>query len=373
MTGAPRPVENIMNRPKLLFVTEALGGGVFTYCHTLGNRLAQHFDLYLAYATRPQTPADFKNYFDPAIHLIPVEDFCRSIRPDKDLKAARQLRRIVREIQPDIIHLHSSKAGAVGRLALAGWDGPVFYTPHGYSFLMQDASPARRAFYFGLEYLLARTGAVTLACSQGEWEASLRLTRNSLWVPNGIDTAPLDALVPPDAPADRPFTVCTMGRICAQKNPEMFNETAKLLPDVSFVWVGDGEQRELLTAPNIRITGWLPREQAVAQMLQASVLLLPSRWEGLPLTLLEGMYGRLCCIVSDVVGNRDVIRDGETGWICRTSEQYAQAIRRMQTEPESAQKMGHAARRAVLEQYTADRMARRYQEIYTAALYKGAV
>lgn len=358
-----------MDRPRLLFAAEAMGGGVFTYCHTLGNLLAQHFDLYLAYATRPQTPADFKTYFDPAIHLIPVESFCRSIRPDKDFAAARQLRRIVREIRPDIIHLHSSKAGAVGRLALLGCGKPVFYTPHGYSFLMEDASPVRRAFYFGLEYLLARTGAVTIACSPGEQEASFRLRRSkSLCVPNGLDIAGLEALVQPCTAPSRPFTVCTVGRICPQKNPEMFNETAKRLPDVPFVWVGDGEQRELLTAPNIRITGWLPREQALKQMMQASVLLLPSRWEGLPLTLLEGMYGRLCCIVSDAAGNRDVIRDGETGWICRTPEQYAQAIRRMQADPEAARNIGLAAHRSVMQQYTAEQMARRYCEIYTAAL-----
>ena len=56
--------------------------------------------------------------------------------------------------------------------------------------------------------------------------------------------------------AEHPFTVYTLGRICYQKNPTLFNEIAEALPDVKFIWIGDGELREQLTSKNIEITGW---------------------------------------------------------------------------------------------------------------------
>ena len=70
-----------------------------------------------------------------------VKDFCREIRPARDFGALQQLRQLAREIRPDLIHLHSSKAGALGRLAWSGRKTPLLYTPHGYSFLMADCSP----------------------------------------------------------------------------------------------------------------------------------------------------------------------------------------------------------------------------------------
>lgn len=75
-----------MARKKLLFIVEAMGGGVFTYIVDLTNELVHEFDLYLAYAVRQQTPQDYVNYFDKRIHLIKVEHFSRSVG-FQDIKA----------------------------------------------------------------------------------------------------------------------------------------------------------------------------------------------------------------------------------------------------------------------------------------------
>ena len=98
---------------KLLFIVEAMGGGVFTYIVDLANELVNQYDMYIAYAIRPQTPKDYKNYFDERICLIEVKDFIRSVQSTKDIKAFFEIRKIADQIKPDIIHLHSSKAGAV--------------------------------------------------------------------------------------------------------------------------------------------------------------------------------------------------------------------------------------------------------------------
>ena len=355
-------------KPRLLFVTEAFGGGVFEYCLLLCNELADHFDVFLAYGVRPQTPEGFREMFDPRIHLIPVENFVRSIRPGDDIKAGKELLRIYNQVQPDLVHLHSSKAGAIGRIAFAFKKTPLFYTPHGYSFLMTNAGKLHRQVYFAIEYALAKSRCRTVCCSAGEYREALRLTRHACQINNAVNLRDIDAFLQENPPARHPFTVCIVGRICVQKNPALANRIASLLPDTRFVWVGDGELRSQLTAPNLEVTGWVKREQALRTLEQADVLLLPSLWEGLPLTLLEAMYCEVLCVVSDVVGNHDVIHSGVNGFVCRTEEDYVKAIRLAREHPEQVQAMKDRARQEVEQEYNAQVMAKRYQDMYMEAL-----
>ena len=122
-----------MAKKKILYVVEAMGGGVFTYIVDLANELVNEFDMYIAYAVRPQTPSNYKEYFDKRIHLIEVKSFCREIKPAQELKAIKEVKAIAEEVKPNIIHLHSSKAGVIGRIAFNGKDIPLFYTRHGYT------------------------------------------------------------------------------------------------------------------------------------------------------------------------------------------------------------------------------------------------
>lgn len=356
-----------MPKKKLLWIVEAMGGGVFTYIVELANRLADANEIHLAYGLRPETPPDFRARFDRRVRLIEVESFCREIRPARDFASLLELRRLAREIQPDLIHLHSSKAGALGRLAWNGKKTPLFYTPHGYSFLMEDCSPLKRELYRSIEAVCGRRRCTTVSCGAGEYRESLRLTRRAACIPNGIDVEELHHLLHQAAPTPagaRPFTVYTLGRICPQKGPEAFAAVARAMPDVRFVWVGDGEERNLLAAPNIEITGWVNREQAIRRAVEGDVFLLTSRWEGLPMSLLESMYLGKTCVVSDAAGNRDVIRTGENGFVCRTVEEYAAAIRQAQARRTGP--LTRKARREVLETYNADAMARAYQKLYDA-------
>lgn len=359
---------------RLLFVVEAMGGGVFTYIVNLANRLVGEYDVYLAYAVRRQTPEDYRDYFDPRVHLIKVKGFVRQISPREDLRALLELRRIGREVRPNIIHLHSSKAGVLGRLAYWRAGVPLFYTPHGYSFLMQKASAPKRAFYRLLELLMARVRCTTIACSKGELEETLPLTKRALLVNNGIDPEEIDGYLSQaadgrsdDPRARRPFTVFTIGRVCDQKNPELFNQIALALPDVRFLWVGDGELRDALSAPNVEVSGWVDRQEALAIASQADCFLLPSLWEGLPISLLEAMYLGKPCVVSNVIGNRDVIRDGENGYVCDGLEGYVRAIREL-AKPEVAEPLCRVAHQEVLSEYNVAVMARSYAKIYERAL-----
>ena len=252
----------LTERKKILYVVEAMGGGVFTYIVDLANALADTYDMYIAYAIRKQTPENYRDYFDKRIKLIEVKNFCREIKPTKELAAIKEIKKIANEIKPDIIHLHSSKAGVIGRIAFNGENVPLFYTPHGYSFLMKDAGVIKRGIYWGIEKIFANRNCTIISCSKGEYLESLKLTSKATYVDNAINAEKLKERLKEVKEEKHPFTVFTLGRICYQKNPAQFNKIAEAMPDIKFMWIGDGDLRSELSAPNIEITGWVDRETA---------------------------------------------------------------------------------------------------------------
>lgn len=149
-------------KPKILFVVESMGGGVFTYIYSLANRLSNNYEIFIIYNTREETPANYKEYFNKNINLIQLNSFTRKLNLFNDLRSLIKIKKIEHCIKPDIIHLHSSKAGALGRLAFFNYKVPVFYTPHGYSFLISNISPLKRKIYYFIEYVLSKMGAQRL-------------------------------------------------------------------------------------------------------------------------------------------------------------------------------------------------------------------
>ncbi|MBR1812208.1 MAG: glycosyltransferase [Lachnospiraceae bacterium] len=377
-----RPENN--RKKRLLMVSEAMGGGVFTYLVELSNHLADRYEIMLAYGVRIETPSNFKEYFDSRIQWRYIENFVRPISPFKDWKAMCEIRRVAEEFQPDIIHLHSSKAGVLGRIAFWNRKVRLFYTPHAYSFLMDNYGPVKKQLFRGIEWLCARSHCVTISCSFGEHEETLKLTKRAVFVHNGIDPEELERIVGTEEDAGKTNApeklieaekkpigqsenhkpvIYTVGRLCYQKNPALFNRIAEQFPDVTFVWVGDGSRRELLKSPNIHISGWLTREEAIRTAEPYPVFLLTSLWEGLPVSLLEAMARKKVCIVSNVIGNRDVIRDGENGFLCTDFEDYIKAIQKALADPCEA--LREQACRDVERQYNIQHMAETYDRIYS--------
>ena len=354
-------------KKKILYIVEAMGGGVFTYIVDLANELVDTYDMYIAYAVRKQTPSNYKDYFDKRIHLIEVKNFARAINAAKDIAAFFEIRKIANEVKPDIIHLHSSKAGALGRFAFSGKRVSLFYTPHGYSFLMENYKPMKRRVFKLIESVCAKRNCTTISCSVGEHQESLKLTKRATYVNNGINMAELQEIIDKTEKVEHSFTVYTLGRICYQKNPTLFNEIAESLPDVKFVWIGDGELRDQLTSENIEITGWADRSTAIRYAVNADVFLLPSRWEELPISLLESMYMKKACVVSNVIGNRDVIHNGENGFVCTKVEDFVKAIEECQGEVE---KLTEHAYQDILKMYNTKVMAEQYRKKYEMAINK---
>lgn len=358
-----------MARKKIIHIVEAFGGGVFTYLVELANSMVDEFDIIIAYSRRKQTPEDFKKYFDDRIKLVEIKNFTRNINPSKDLRACAEIRKLIKEEQPDIVHIHSSKAGIIGRLIITSKDKKLFYTPHGYSFLKQDDSKTKRLVYKAIEKTTAalNKNCKIVACSKGEYKESLKLSKNSTYINNGVNTREIDEIIETkeeDKTDINNLKICTIGRIGYQKNPELFNQIAEKFQNIEFTWIGEGELRSELSSSNIKITGWKERKDVLKELNKNDIFILPSLWEGLPIALLEAMYMKKICIVSNVIGNRDVIYNEKNGFICDKLEDYINVIKQIQNGTYNFNEIEKNAYEDVLEEYNVGIMSRQYMDLY---------
>ena len=357
-------------KKKVLHIVEAMGGGVFTYLVELANGISDEFDVAIAFGMRKETPENYEDYFNEGIKLIKVDNFTRSLNTVKDAKAYFEIRNIVKREKPDIIHLHSSKAGALGRLLVGTGMAKMFYTPHGYSFLMENESGVKQQIYKTMEKILGKRKCLTVACGKSEWEQSKIVTKNSTYISNGVN---IDKLRVNLINADEQnledfnikkdvFTAYTVGRINYQKWPELFNKIAEKLPEMQFVWIGDGDMRDKLTADNIVITGWLEHKEAMELSTKFDTFILASRYEGLPISLLEAMYMKKACVVSNVVGNRDVIKNNHNGYICDNVDEFVEALKNI--EAGNSDRLLQQAYSDILNEFNSRCLCSKYKEIY---------
>lgn len=321
-------------KKKVLFIVESFGSGVFSFLVDLINGIEKKFDIVVAYGVREETLSNFKDYFGKNIKFIQVENFTRSINPKKDFKVLKEIRKIVKEEKPDIVHLHSSKAGILGRLAVNGNKIKMFYNPHGFSFLKKDDSKFKRGIYWTIEKITAciNRKCIIIGCSKGEFLEAKKLNKRAICINNGIDIKKLametDGIKPREIDYEN-LKICTIGRIGYQKNPEMFNKIAEKFPDIQFTWIGEGKLKDKLISTNVKITGWKERRDVLQILNNSDIFVLTSLWEGLPLSLLEAMYMKKICIVSNCIGNRDVIEDGKNGYVSENFGEFIDKIKKV--------------------------------------------
>lgn len=204
------------------------------------------------------------------------------------LARVRQIRSVVAAVRPSVVHAHSTYAGLYVRLGHA-LNVPIVYTPHCYSFERRDISRLARTIFEVVEGALrARTDCVA-AVSPRELKLANRFGsgRPALYVPNVSSTTSLGRRV-----SNSNARVATaVGRICPQKGPEFFASAAEASRGSGWTWLwvggGDDRLRARLEASGVRVTGWVPRDEALTMLSEASVYVHTAGWEGAPMSLLE--------------------------------------------------------------------------------------
>jgi glycosyltransferase involved in cell wall biosynthesis len=303
-------------------------------------------------------------------------DFTRAPHPRRDLAVLAGLVGEVRRNSYDIVHLHSSKAGALGRLAARTARVPSVYTPHAWPFLM-DAGGGSRTVWRTIERLGARLGAAVICVSEAEHLAGLRarsLGRGAVAViPNGVEIPPAAVQVREDGH----LVVGTIARLTRQKGLDVLLASAALVlesrPHTRFVIVGDGPDRGRL------------REQAAALGIghavevrqdlvgrgrdvlpEFDVFALASRWEGMPIALLEAGAAGLPCVATDVGGVTEILHDGVSGRVVppEDPEALAGALHENLASAATRRVRGAALRRRIGERFGLDAMVGAIEVLY---------
>ena len=314
-----------------------------------------------------------------------------------DVRALREMVRILRRERPAILHTHSAKAGAVGRLAaiFMGRSRPpvIVHTFHGHV-LEGYFSPVRSAFFRSLERILARVSTRLIAVSEEVRQDLIRLRiadRDRIEVvPLGFD---LERFAVPDAereklreslrselsiPMDR--TVVTfVGRIVPIKRLDRFLAVAERLSqrdDLHFLVVGDGELRRGLESSKAarglgdRVTWAGFRQDLPAIYCASDLVALTSDNEGTPVSLIEAQAAGVPVVTTDVGGARAVVEDGVNGRVLDPRDQsgMVDAIEEILGDPDLASRYAEAGRTSSLSRFTIARLVRDVDELYARLL-----
>ncbi len=271
---------------------------------------------------------------------------------------ARRLKRIVDRVEPALVHLHSSKAGLAGRLALRG-GLPTIFQPHAWSF--EAVRGPLRAAALAWERRAAHWGTI-LCVSEGERRLGEEHGVRADWrgIPNGVDLDEWREASPEERSAarrsleleDRPSVVC-VGRLCRQKGQDVLLQAwpglRARVPDAQLVLVGDGPDAKKLrrvAGESIRLVG--RRADVGSWLAAADVVAQPSRWEGMSIGMLEAMATGRSIVSSDVAGAEEAL-DGDAGALVPPEDPtaLADALAERLLNPAKAAAEGRRARARV--------------------------
>lgn len=302
----------------------------------------------------------------------------REISPVQDLLGVWELRKAIKEAAPDLVHLHSTKAGVIGRIAARSLGIPVVFTVHGWAFT-EGISFRRAALYRCIERLMAPLASRIITVS--EYDRALALKsgvaddRLMVTIRNGM---PVLAETPGMAVAHGEPRVIMVARFEEPKNHGDLLCALSLLKDIPWQaeLVGDGPLRtqvmqrakELGLADRVEFPGSC--NDVAARLARSDVFALVSNWEGLPLSILEAMRAGLPVVASDVGGVAEAVRNNDTGWVVARGDidTLADRLRTLLTSAPLRQQMGQAGQALFHSQFTFDQMLQKTLQVYRDAL-----
>lgn len=314
---------------RVLHVTEASASGTLGVVGAIAGHAAEAgHDVAVAHGSRPETPTDLAAAL-PGAELFALPWGARG--PGAQLAAGRALRRLVAAWRPDVVHLHSSFAGLVGLALDPGL--PQVFTPHGWASARAGEDGARRAAYRAFDRVVARHSDVVGAVSRAEAARARALgARRVVVVPNGIPELDGDPPASGPVPSRAPLVVGA-GRIGPARRPAASARILAALGGAAGVaWIGASPAAEdrPLRAAGIPITGWLPRDDALARLSAATAYLHWSAWDGQSLAVLEALAHDVVVIGSDIPANREVLGRAQ---VCRREGEAVALLRRVLVEP----------------------------------------
>jgi glycosyltransferase involved in cell wall biosynthesis len=364
-------------------------GGPANQVLLLAKGLSREFTTLLA-AGRPGEREGELTDPDVPMRRLPL---VRPVQPASDLQALTSIRRLVIDSRARLVHTHMAKAGSIGRLAVLSSSRSqrprLVHTFHGHVLQGYFGGAQQRGFV-QMERLLARHTDALVAVSPEVRDELLDLgvgkPAQYLVIPLGLDLDRFLRVGSPGAFAgelrealgltpDTPLAG-VIGRLVPVKDHATLFKALVATPELHLVVLGDGELRSTLEglahdlgiAERTHFTGWWA--DVPSALADLDIVVLSSRNEGTPLALIEALAAARPVVATDVGGVRQVVQDGETGWLCGPGDPdaLAQRLRRAVSERDLATRLAAEGRRRVTERFGGARMVSDYLALYRQLL-----
>ncbi len=311
-----------------------------------------------------------------------VQNLVRPISPIKDFLAVREVKKILRQEQPALVHCHSSKAGIIGRIAAHGCKIPAIFTAHGWAFT-EGVHPLKRRIYACIENMAGYWTKKIICVS--EYDRNLgaqylpKHKDKMVTIHNGIPDMPELVRDWEKHPVGDVLNIIVVARFAPPKrNIEILHHLRNMLDSglkITITFVGDGPQLDMAKAESKRLhleknAIFLGARTDVAELLpKYDMFLLLSNWEGFPISILEAMRASLPVLASDVGGVSEAVQDKLNGWLIGKAEEEIldSCLLSAKDNKNIINQLGQNSRRIYKEKYTIKRMLEQictvYQEI----------
>jgi len=327
------------------------------------------------------------------VPLAIIDSLRRAIHPPRDWRAYRELKRIVREFRPDVVHTHSAKAGLLGRLAASAVGvREIVHTVHGAPFHPYQSWPARQFFRWCEWYAARRTTAIVSvadAMTDQLVAAGVAPREQFTTIYSGMEVEPFLAA---DAHRsakraelgydDRHVVVGKIARLFHLKGHEYVIAAATDVvarhPQARFLFIGDGVLRAALArqaaeaglSDNIRFVGLVPPERIADYIGAMDVVVHASLREGLARVLPQALIAGKPVVSYDVDGAREVVLPGQTGYLVapRAVAPLAEAMNELIADPALRARLGQEGRRRFTDQFRHEKMTREIRALYERLL-----
>ena len=342
----------------MLLTTRSCLGGAQSVVMNLANALCSANEVAVAAGLDDGEDASILwDLLSPSVHQYKLCNLVKKINPIKDIKAVFDIRRIYNEFKPDVIHLHSSKASVLGRLALPA--NKIIYTVHGF-----DTIRVANRKFLPVERILQYKCRFIVGVSQYDIDnmRSERITHDVSVIFNGLPVPKIQRDMQLDFFSNEKKNILCIARVSPPKRHDLFMQIAQLLPEYNFVWIGNITPIEV-TPDNCHFVGNIPNAGAYCK--NADLFILLSDYEGLPMTIIEAMSQGLPIVSSDVGGVHEIVRNGVNGYVVPNEIcEFANRIKNVLEDEELYSQMSQASKSFYNKFLTIDKMVQNYCNLY---------
>jgi len=305
-------------------------------------------------------------HLDKGIIAHPSQHINRPIRPIADLMAIFEIISLIRRIKPDVVHLHSSKIGILGRIAalLCGFNKTV-YTVHGFDTILKA-----HKIFLPLEKMFSRTTGQIVAVSNYDLK-NLRkngIVERTTLIWNGISekhgrSHKNSTLIKKlsSFKSGKKLATC-IARMAPPKDPGLFTEIARLAPEIRFAWIGT-KSFQFSPLPNLIFLE--ETKNAISSLKVADIFVLPSYYEGLPISIIEAFREGKPVVASRVGGIPELLNGSNGKAVPNEPGQFVKAIRYFLKNAAQYRKACTVAQKTYEHSFTSTLMTHKYLKVYS--------